>query len=96
MRATSVVPAWVEPWIGASGVSMRSPSFGDAMVIFGGLRSRIQVTIGEWSDSPVDARKRVAEMSLRPSVSSNGISMRLVVPTGQSTTGAGSRPSSAR
>src|SRR6185503_8764591 len=94
LRTITVDPAWVAPLIVAFGVFTDEPSLGVLIEIFGGVRSRNQVTIGEWSDSSAP-RNNVAERSLRPSVSVMGTIIRLVVPTGTSTSGAASSPSSA-
>src|SRR6185437_1615013 len=67
LRTMIVEPAWVEPLIVAFGVFTEAPSLGELIAIFGGVRSRNQVTIGEWSDSSAP-RNSEAERSLRPSV----------------------------
>ena len=96
LTATRLVPAWVVPLIVTSERRSTAPVLRRADRDLG----RLLV------EDPGDDRRRlgfarrpgsrVAEMSLRPAVSSNGTVIRLVVPTGTSTTAAGSRPSRAR
>ena len=70
----SVARAWVLPLMSTAALLTTSPSFGEMIVILGGVLSRTYRATAEWADLPPDPTS-VTEKSLMPLLNSTGMTV---------------------